>query len=349
MSRSSNLGTWIDIAKLGVAAGELAPFPYIKGLCGCVVLVLETIEKAGKNNEDLLDLADSIGKIIEVVQNTVTEHGESGALRSRDICAELEAYFVVLTAELNSTRRKSRGTKRFLKAKSVSDTINNYQERVRAIKADFLIRMAIDSRFVIADIKDGLKANADTLASAIETSQKHTMFNIDKHANGIYEEIHMWGMSQNRKADKLSAEVRTLKERGLYKGFIRDILPGDIYLREPLTSSDRLGLPSLFSDYKADVDNSNMPKTVRIYRHPNKRDVMKQFHADIDRLINVKHQNIAQVFGVCRSPNFTAIVLHGTIRHLIFNHCATLTAIQSLHFYIQLFNDLISLRIFRWS
>ncbi len=44
MPRRCNLGTWIDIAKLGVAAGELAPFPYIKGLCGCVVLVLETIE-----------------------------------------------------------------------------------------------------------------------------------------------------------------------------------------------------------------------------------------------------------------------------------------------------------------
>ncbi len=44
-----------------------------------------------------------------------------------------------LISELNSTRRKSRGIKRFLKAKSISDAINGYQERVREIKGDFLV------------------------------------------------------------------------------------------------------------------------------------------------------------------------------------------------------------------
>ncbi len=44
MTRPSNLETWIHVAKLGVAAGEMAPFPYIKGVFGCAVLVLEAIE-----------------------------------------------------------------------------------------------------------------------------------------------------------------------------------------------------------------------------------------------------------------------------------------------------------------
>ncbi len=48
MTRTSNLETWIHIAKLGMAAGEMAPFPYIKGLCGCAVLVLEAIEVSDK-------------------------------------------------------------------------------------------------------------------------------------------------------------------------------------------------------------------------------------------------------------------------------------------------------------
>ncbi len=46
-----------------------------------------------------------------------------------------------LISELNSIRRKSRGIKRFLKAKSISDAINGYQERVREIKGDFLVRL----------------------------------------------------------------------------------------------------------------------------------------------------------------------------------------------------------------
>ncbi len=44
MARSSNLETWIHIAKVAAAAGEMAPFPYIKGLSGCVVVILEVIE-----------------------------------------------------------------------------------------------------------------------------------------------------------------------------------------------------------------------------------------------------------------------------------------------------------------
>ncbi|PBK63347.1 hypothetical protein ARMSODRAFT_540743 [Armillaria solidipes] len=329
MTRLSNLETWIDIAKLGVAAGELAPFPYIKGLCGCAVLVLEAIEKAGKNNEDLLDLADSIGKTIEMIQNTVTEQGESSDVRFRDICGELEVYLTDLHVQLNSTRRKSRGISRFLKTKNVSDTINGYRERVRAIKQDFLICTAIDSRLVISDIKDGLRASTDALTSTIETSRRLTVSNIDK----------------------LGADVQTLKERGFYKGFIRDVPPGDVYLREHLNPSD--GLYSLetnddavFSDHSADVDGSNTPKIVRVYRGPrghsdiNEQEILKRFHKDVDILIHLKHPNFAQIFGVCRSPFFTAIILHGTLRDTVRNHCTSLTAIQLLQFNIQLFNDL---------
>ncbi len=49
MTRTSNLETWIHVVKLGAAAGELAPFPYITGLCDCAVLVLEAIEVGDKH------------------------------------------------------------------------------------------------------------------------------------------------------------------------------------------------------------------------------------------------------------------------------------------------------------
>ncbi|KAK0496522.1 hypothetical protein EDD18DRAFT_208783 [Armillaria luteobubalina] len=327
MTQPSNLETWINIAKLGVAAGELAPFPYIKGLCGCAVLVLEAIENAGKNNEDLLDLADSVQKTIEMVKSAVTEHEESSALRFRDVCVELEVYLTDLHFQLNSTRRNSRGIKRFLKTRNVSDTINGYQKRVHVIKQDFLIRTAIDSRLVISDIKDELRTSTDALTSAIEMSRRLTMSNIDN----------------------LGADVQTLKERGFYKGLLRDVPPGDIYLRERLNPSD--GLYSLatndgaiFSDYSADVDGSNAPKIVRVYRGPRgqstEQEILKQFHADIDILTHLKHPNFAQIFGVCRSPVLTAIILHGTIRDTVRDHCASLTAVQLLQFNIQLFDDL---------
>ncbi|KAK0232095.1 hypothetical protein EDD85DRAFT_970323 [Armillaria nabsnona] len=268
MTRTSNLETWIHVVKLGAAASELAPFPYIKGLCDCAVLVLEAIEKADKNNEDLLDLADSIQKTIEMVQNIVIEHGESGALRFRDVCAELEVHLTDLHIQLNGTRRKSHGLKRFLKSKNVSDTINGCRERVRVIKEDFLIHTAIDSRLVISDLKDGLRTSTETLASVVETSQRHTISDIDRNTDRICEEIRTWGVLQNQKADKLSADVQVLKERGCHK--FRDAWPWEIYSKEPLPPSDYYldppSSPAISDDYNAEVENSNAPRYVRVYR-----------------------------------------------------------------------------------
>ncbi|SJL18400.1 uncharacterized protein ARMOST_21988 [Armillaria ostoyae] len=234
-----------------------------------------------------------------MVQSTVKEQGERSTLRFCNVCAELEVYLTDLHVQLNGTRRKSHGIKRFLKAKNVSDTIDSYRERVCAIKEDFIICTAIDLRLVISDIKDGLKTNTDALTTAIKTSQRHTLSNIDAHANSIYEEIRTWGISQSRRADKICADVQTLKERGSYKGFIRDVLPGDIYLKEHIIPSGPPKASSSFrrfDEYNAEVENSNAPKIVRIYHHhSSEKDMMKachilqQFHIDVDRLINLKY------------------------------------------------------------
>lgn len=40
----SGIDSCLKIAKLTAAAGEITPFPFIKGAAQCVVVVLETIE-----------------------------------------------------------------------------------------------------------------------------------------------------------------------------------------------------------------------------------------------------------------------------------------------------------------
>ncbi len=44
MSRYPDIDACIQAARLTAAAGEMAPFPFIKGAAQCVVLVLETID-----------------------------------------------------------------------------------------------------------------------------------------------------------------------------------------------------------------------------------------------------------------------------------------------------------------
>ncbi|KAK0449643.1 uncharacterized protein EV420DRAFT_1707811 [Desarmillaria tabescens] len=308
MARSSNLDTWIQIAKVAAAVGDMAPFPYIKGIGGCAVLILEAIQglqKAGKNDEDLLDLAEAIGETIELIQDAVEEHDK-----------KFEKYLTYLHDEVNSTRLESRGRfkrfKRFLKRNEVCDAVNGYQERVHMIKEKFMACLEI-----LTDIKHELRTGTEALTSAIEMSQRHTMANIDKHADSICEEIHTLGVLQSKKADELSADVRTLEEQSSYKGYVQHVLLGDIHLRDCLDHPNNF---TMFTHYNADIGN-----TSKI-----------QFHIDADKLIKLKHQNIAQVFGVCRSPEFPAIILHGTTQHLVKDYRASLTATQLLHFHFQL-------------
>ncbi|SJK99362.1 uncharacterized protein ARMOST_02657 [Armillaria ostoyae] len=140
MSGDSNIGAWIQFAKLTTAAGELAPFPYIKGVAGCIVTILEVIELAGKNNEVLRNFAESIGTTIRIIRETVEAHGDTSAERFRDVCEDLQKYLESLIAELSTTRRKLTSITRFLTTKKVSGVIDGYKRRVYRIKADHLIR-----------------------------------------------------------------------------------------------------------------------------------------------------------------------------------------------------------------
>ncbi|KAK0193249.1 hypothetical protein F5146DRAFT_997866 [Armillaria mellea] len=108
MLGDSNIGTWIQFAKLTAAAGEMAPFPYIKGVAGCIATILEVIEQAGKNNEDLQDLAESIGTTIRIIKETVEAHSDTSVTHFHDV--------------------KSKRIMQFLTMKKVSGIINGYKQ-----------------------------------------------------------------------------------------------------------------------------------------------------------------------------------------------------------------------------
>ncbi len=102
----SRIDSCLKIAKLTAAAGEMAPFPFIKGAALCVVVVLEAIEvclyffplsphqkelqSAAKNRQDLQELAESIVTTLVVVRDTVIEHGPTSASCFKNICLDFQ-------------------------------------------------------------------------------------------------------------------------------------------------------------------------------------------------------------------------------------------------------------------
>ncbi|KAJ7437953.1 hypothetical protein FB451DRAFT_1378426 [Mycena latifolia] len=78
VSNSDWLATSLVTAKAVTAGAELLPFPYVKGVFGTVVIILETIEKVKKNREDLKDLCSNIMEIIKTI-DTPTPGLRAGA------------------------------------------------------------------------------------------------------------------------------------------------------------------------------------------------------------------------------------------------------------------------------
>ncbi|PBL04479.1 hypothetical protein ARMGADRAFT_55291 [Armillaria gallica] len=334
MSGDSNIGAWIQFAKLTVAAGEMAPFPYIKGVAGCIATILEVIELAGKNNKDLRDLAESIGTTIRTIKETVEAHGDTSATRFRDVCVDLQKYLESLMSELNTTgcKLKSKKIMRFLTTKKVSGVIDGYKQRVNDIKADYLVLVTTDSRLAMSEMQDAL-------STAITQAQSHITSTVKSQAHCIRSEILSLGNIQREHVAEIHERLQDLN--GYYKGQVRELFPGDIYVKNlvsPARPPRRRGSALWYPDRYCTVEGSSTAKIIRVYQHSTDSEeaIFKQFNEAVDALINLKHPNIAQVFGICRSPNFRAIVFHGSIWIPFSDYEDNLTAKQLIPFYIQL-------------
>ncbi|KAK0196388.1 hypothetical protein F5146DRAFT_1152155 [Armillaria mellea] len=346
MPQYPDIDACIQAARLTAAAGEMAPFPFIKGAAQCVVLVLKTIDRAAQNKNDLQELAESIINTLVAMRDTVIEHGPTSAQYFQKICLEFQTYMTDLLSQLNSERRSCSSIRQLLKARKIAGEISAYRQRAEAAKAVFLICAATSTRLGLSDVQDQVDAGMIALTRAVEGSQNHVTATINNRSDIMHEEMHSWGVSQSEKLDRLFAAAQ---ERGVYKGVVREILWGDInpkeYIEIPKRHSQN---DSEFDEYNASVENHPCPKTVRVYRvQAGQEDhIMQRFYGDVDRRLYLRHPNFVQLFGVCTTPSCPALIFHGSTanRQLACHYYLDLSsAKESLLFSLQLYHDMKSL------
>ncbi len=118
------------------------------------------------------------------------------------------SYMTELLSKLNSERR-SRGIRRVLKAKKISDDISAYRQQVQAIKEDFLvgglllpsrfpltrsqIRTTTTTQLVLSDVQDQVNTRLGALADTMETAQR----NVTSAIRDSIEEIRASGALQS--------------------------------------------------------------------------------------------------------------------------------------------------------
>ncbi|KAJ7034102.1 hypothetical protein C8F04DRAFT_1234539 [Mycena alexandri] len=86
--------TWLApsllVAKIIAQSAECAPFPYVKGAFGTIVVVLETIEKVKNNQDDLEELCGDVLEIMTILQDQISSHGTTAAIKFKALCEEFE-------------------------------------------------------------------------------------------------------------------------------------------------------------------------------------------------------------------------------------------------------------------
>ncbi|KAJ7729346.1 hypothetical protein B0H16DRAFT_229007 [Mycena metata] len=136
-SKSDWLAPAILTAKTITAAAECAPFPYIRGVAGSVLILLETVVAVKKNREDLEDLCSSSIEIITILHDQIKAHGNTAAVRFRGLCEELESYLEAVILAIRNLQDQSKGlrgrVKEFLKSSSLTDEIVGYQTQIQGV------------------------------------------------------------------------------------------------------------------------------------------------------------------------------------------------------------------------
>ncbi|KAJ7791562.1 hypothetical protein B0H13DRAFT_2689848 [Mycena leptocephala] len=166
-SKSDWLAPTIVAAKMITAAGECLPFPYVKGAFGMVVIFLETVEKVKKNRDDLKDLCTTALEIMNILQDQISLHGDTGAVKLKGLCEDFERFLENVIHGVEEMRKKPRGfrahIKEFVKSSSVQDKIVEYQKNIQEICSRLKLLAAIDTNFQVH------KINA-TLATVIPSN-----------------------------------------------------------------------------------------------------------------------------------------------------------------------------------
>ncbi|KAJ7040197.1 hypothetical protein C8F04DRAFT_1231107 [Mycena alexandri] len=152
--KSEWLAPAIITAKTITAAAECAPFPYIKGVSGTVLVLLETVEKVKRNREDLKELCASATEIATILHDQIVTHGNTAAVKFKALCEQLESYLEAAVLVIQNLQDQSKGfcgrVKEFVKSSSITDEITGYQQKIQGLCSK--LKAMVDTNLKVDEI-----------------------------------------------------------------------------------------------------------------------------------------------------------------------------------------------------
>ncbi|KAJ6503127.1 hypothetical protein DFH09DRAFT_1102067 [Mycena vulgaris] len=126
-SNSDWLAGSLITAKVIAAGVECIPFPYVRGVFGTVVIILEMVELA--------------------------MHGDAGALKLKGLCEDLASVLEGVLKSIKQLPTEPRGLsgrfKEVMKISSTANDIANYRMRMQELRSNFMLMAAIDTNLQV--------------------------------------------------------------------------------------------------------------------------------------------------------------------------------------------------------
>ncbi|KAJ7446583.1 hypothetical protein FB451DRAFT_1537503 [Mycena latifolia] len=150
------LAALIFNARAITAAAEALPFPYVKGVFGSVVFLLETVEKVQKNRDQLKELCADTVDVITVLRDQISCHGDTAALKFKGQCEELQCFLQDVVEVVHHHQIKPRGLsariKEAVKSSNTTDEIIRFRARIREVRSNFMLMATINTNFQVQKV-----------------------------------------------------------------------------------------------------------------------------------------------------------------------------------------------------
>ncbi|KAJ7660538.1 P-loop containing nucleoside triphosphate hydrolase protein [Mycena rosella] len=150
------LGTMILNARAISAAADTIPLPYVKGVFGTAVFLLETVDTVQKNREDMKELCADTVDIITIVRDRISSHRDTAAIQFKAQCEELESFLTDVVEAVTPHKRRPRGfsavVKEVLKSGNTTDEIARWRNRLRDVRSNFMLMAMMDTNFKVDKI-----------------------------------------------------------------------------------------------------------------------------------------------------------------------------------------------------
>ncbi|TFK33120.1 hypothetical protein BDQ12DRAFT_728082 [Crucibulum laeve] len=154
-ARDDWLSNAITFGKALQVAGELAPFPYIKGAAGILVALLEPIQQLYRNRDDYKCLTESIVTILKNLEQDVHQNTASmlASEQFKEQCKEVEAFLHTISDNLQVTFDPSNMNrfKEMWSSNSHRDLIAQYRLEVDQLRQNLILRNTTYTRMYIEE------------------------------------------------------------------------------------------------------------------------------------------------------------------------------------------------------